>query len=67
MTPDLPDDWIANLRAQGVPEAEITAAQTLASRLRRIADGFPHDPLGSAAPGALGVVLAAEPTDGAGR
>lgn len=67
MTPDLPDDCIANLRAQGMPEAEIIAAQSLATRLSRVADGVPHDPLGPAAPGAFGVVLAAEPTDGTGR
>jgi len=67
MTPDLPDDWIANLRGQGVPEAEITAARALVTRLSRVADGVPHDPLGPAAPGAFGVVLAAEPTDGDGR
>lgn len=64
MTPDLPGDWVANLRAQDVPEAEIIAAQTLAVRLSRVADGVPHDPLGSAAPGAFGVILAAEPTEG---
>lgn len=57
MTAPLPKDWADALRAQGVPEADIAGAQTLAARLAEVADTHAHDPLGSADPAAYLALL----------
>jgi hypothetical protein len=46
----LPVDWAEALRAQGVPDAEIEEARSLAARHAEAAALHPHDPLGAAGP-----------------
>jgi hypothetical protein len=57
MTNDLPQDWAAALRAQGIPEREIDDARALAARQAEAARDAAHDPMGSADPAAFLTVL----------